>query len=70
MLMGLGFKIKRKWILHAGEGHYHTDGRIRCCWLELGEAAIILQEFPEGRLKETLGIGALPDRDYDRLFES
>jgi len=56
---GLGFKIKHKWIPDGGEGHYHRDGRIRWCWLELGEAAIMLQEFPEGgRPKETLGIGA------------
>ena len=55
---GLGFKMKRWWIPDAGGDHYPPDGRIRWCWLELGEAAIMLQEFPEGgRPKETLGTG-------------
>ena len=46
---GLGFAIKRQWI---------PDGNIRWCWLELGEAAIMLQEFlPEHRPKEGLGTG-------------
>lgn len=55
---GLGFKMTRSWI-PDGDGHYPSDGRIRWCWLELGEAAIMLQEFPpESRPKETLGMGA------------
>jgi catechol 2,3-dioxygenase-like lactoylglutathione lyase family enzyme len=50
---GLGFRMTREWV----EG-----GRPRWCWLELGEAAVMLQEFwqeghhrnlPEGKL----GIG-------------
>jgi lactoylglutathione lyase len=46
---GLGFAIKRPWI---------PDGNIRWCWLELGEGAIMLQEFlPQGRPKEPLGTG-------------
>jgi lactoylglutathione lyase len=55
---GLGFKMKNSWIPN-GDGHYPADGKIRWCWLELGEAAIMLQEFPpQGRPKETLGTGA------------
>ena len=53
---GLGFKMKRQWIPDRAEDK--PDGRIRWCWLELGEAAIMLQEFlPERRPKETLGTG-------------
>ena len=36
---GLGFKITRQWVV---------EGALRWCWLELGEAAIMLQEFPKG----------------------
>jgi len=57
---GLGFKMKRWWIPDQADGQddYQPDGRIRCCWLELGEAAILLQEFlPERQPKETLGTG-------------
>lgn len=55
---GLGFKMKRSWIPDDGQGDYKPDGRIRWCWLELGEAAIMLQEFmPERRPKQTLGTG-------------
>jgi len=55
---GLGFTIKRKWV-PEGDAHYPSDGRIRWCWLALGDAAIMLQEFmPEGRPKEPLGTGA------------
>jgi len=55
---GLGFKMKRWWIPDDGQGDYKPDGRIRWCWLELGEAAIMLQEFsPEHPQRETLGTG-------------
>lgn len=57
---GLGFKMKRWWIPDQadGQGDYKPDGRIRWCWLELGEAAIMLQEFlPERQPSETLGTG-------------
>ena len=55
---GLGFKMTRWWIPDQADGHYQHDGRIRWCWLELGEAAIMLQEFsPERQPKETLGTG-------------
>lgn len=57
---GLGFKMTRWWIPDraAGQNDYRPDGRIRWCWLELGEAAIMLQEFlPECHPKETLGTG-------------
>jgi lactoylglutathione lyase len=53
---GLGFRMKNYWIPDRDEDH--PDGRIRWCWLELGEAAIMLQEFlPERRPKEALGTG-------------
>lgn len=56
-LDGLGFTIVRKWI-PEGDEHYPSDGKIRWCWLELGEAAIMLQEFlPERKPKEKLGTG-------------
>jgi lactoylglutathione lyase len=55
---GLGFKMKRWWIPDGGQGDYKPDGKIRWCWLELGDAAIMLQEFlPQHRPKETLGTG-------------
>jgi len=55
---GLGFTIKRQWV-PEGDAHYPSDGRIRWCWLELGDAAIMLQEFiPESRPKGALGTGA------------
>lgn len=59
---GLGFTMKRKWI-PEGDGHYPSDGKIRWCWLELGNAAIMLQEFapqrqPQRQPNEPLGTGA------------
>ncbi len=33
---GLGFQMTKKWI---------DDGKLRWCWLELGSAALMLQEF-------------------------
>ena len=36
---GLGFKITKRW---------DVEGALRWCWLELGEAAIMLQEYPKG----------------------
>ena len=54
---GLGFKLKQSWIPDRAEDK--PNGRIRWCWLELGNAAIMLQEFlPEHRPQETLGTGA------------
>ena len=48
---GLGFKMKHRWIPNREEDK--PDGRIRWCWLELGDAAIMLQEFlPEHQPKE------------------
>lgn len=43
---GLGFTMKRKWI---------DEGKLRWCWLELGTAALMLQEYrtewkPEGKM--------------------
>jgi lactoylglutathione lyase len=40
---GLGFTLKKKWI---------DEGKLRWCWLEIGAAAIMLQEFREGRVPE------------------
>lgn len=55
---GLGFKMKHQWVPDRDE-HYPADGKVRWCWLELGEAAIMLQEFlPQRRPKEMLGTGA------------
>lgn len=55
---GLGFRMKHQWIPDHDE-HYPSDGKVRWCWLELGDAAIMLQEFiPQGRPKEALGTGA------------
>jgi len=45
----LGFNMEKKWIV---------DDRIRWCWLELGEASLMLQEFDE-RGEHTMPIGAL-----------
>ena len=53
---GLGFEIARKWI---------DAGKLRWCWLERGDAALMLQEFrteghdswvPEGKLGEGVTI--------------
>src|SRR5437764_9550225 len=53
---GLGFKMKHQWIPDGPEDK--PDGRIRWCWLELGDAAIMLQEFlPEHLPKGPLGTG-------------
>src|SRR5215470_1798844 len=55
---GLGFKIKYQWVPDHDE-HYPSDAKIRWCWLELGDAAIMLQEFPpQNRPKDALGTGA------------
>jgi hypothetical protein len=40
---GLGFTRKNQWIV---------DGKIRWCWLELGDAAIMLQEYNLGRIPQ------------------
>jgi lactoylglutathione lyase len=53
---GLGFEMTRKWI---------DEGRLRWCWLELGAAALMLQEFrkeghdswvPKGKVGEGVSI--------------
>jgi lactoylglutathione lyase len=36
---GLGFTVTTRWV---------DDGKLRWCWLELGDAAIMLQEFWKG----------------------
>jgi catechol 2,3-dioxygenase-like lactoylglutathione lyase family enzyme len=49
---GLGFEMTKKWIPD-------NDGRVRWCWLQIGSAALMLQEFrkqgqnawtPEGKV--------------------
>ncbi|HLW86443.1 MAG TPA: VOC family protein [Candidatus Sulfotelmatobacter sp.] len=37
---GLGFRVKRQWI---------DQGKLRWCWLELGGAALMLQDYLKGR---------------------
>ncbi len=53
---GLGFEMTHKWI---------DEGKLRWCWLELGDAALMLQEFkreghdswmPEGKLGQGVSI--------------
>ena len=53
---GLGFTMTNKWI---------DDGKLRWCWLQLGGAAVMLQEFrkeghdswtPEGKVGEGVSI--------------
>ncbi len=53
---GLGLKMTNKWI---------DKGKLRWCWLELGDAALMLQEFrkkghdswtPEGKVGEGVSI--------------
>lgn len=48
---GMGFEMTTKW---TPDG----DGRVRWCWLELGNAAIMLQEYRESKKPEgKLGTG-------------
>ena len=55
---GLGFKMMRSWTPGEGQDDYKPNGRIRWCWLELGNAAIMLQEFmAEHQPKAKLGAG-------------
>ncbi|HLJ27765.1 MAG TPA: VOC family protein [Candidatus Angelobacter sp.] len=47
---GLGFKMMNKWI---------DEGRLRWCWLQIGDAALMLQEFrkaPEGKVGQGVSI--------------
>jgi hypothetical protein len=49
---GLGFEMKNKWIV---------DERVRWCWLQVGGASLMLQEFsrkriPAGKLGEGVSI--------------
>lgn len=78
---GLGFKMKYRWIPDRADDN--PDGRIRWCWLELGEVALMLQEFRkageenvylEGRITsvpENLGLGVSINfqcQDYLALY--
>jgi lactoylglutathione lyase len=46
---GLGFRVTNKWI---------DEGKLRWCWLELGGAALMLQEYGKDRLPaEKRGVG-------------
>ena len=40
---GLGFEMTNQWI---------DEGKLRWCWLQLGGAALMLQEYREGRVPE------------------
>ena len=49
---GLGFELQNKWVV---------NGKIRWCWLALGGAALMLQEFaktrvPAGKLGEGMSL--------------
>ena len=44
---GLGFEMTKKWT---------PEGKIRWCWLQLGGAAIMLQEFPALEAKRGAGM--------------
>ena len=55
-LDGLGFQMAKKWI---------DEGKLRWCWLEIGDAALMLQEFrkeghdswvPQGKVGEGVTI--------------
>jgi uncharacterized glyoxalase superfamily protein PhnB len=51
-LEGLGFTLKNKWTPDSPD-------KIRWCWLELGGASLMLQEYNPGRIPtEKLGKGA------------
>ena len=55
---GLGFTMKNSWIPDRVEEGCPPDGRIRWCWLQRGDASIMLQEFwPGRRSPEPLGAG-------------
>jgi uncharacterized glyoxalase superfamily protein PhnB len=54
---GLGFSVERYWV-PEGDENYPSDGRIRWCWLVLGAAALMLQEFiAQHRPSGILGTG-------------
>lgn len=49
---GVGFVMTKQWV---------HEGKLRWCWLQLGEAALMLQEFhherqPEGKLGQGVSI--------------
>src|SRR5271167_4990761 len=45
---GLGFQMTNKWI---------DQGELRWCWLQLGGAALMLQEIRKERVADVLGAG-------------
>jgi lactoylglutathione lyase len=47
---GLGFKMKHNWI---------DEGKLRWCWLEIGDAALMLQEFWKDGPHANLPVGKL-----------
>ena len=54
-LDGLGFEMKIKWI---------DEGKLRWCWLQHGEAALMLQEFrkgPDGKVGAGVSINFICD---------
>jgi lactoylglutathione lyase len=49
---GLGFTLKNKWTPHSPD-------QIIWCWLELGGASLMLQQYTPGRIPaETRGVGS------------
>jgi lactoylglutathione lyase len=47
---GIGFEIKNQWIL---------DGKLRWCWLQIGGAALMLQEWSAKKLEAAKSAGKL-----------
>lgn len=45
---GLGFQMRNKWI---------DEGKLQWCWLELGDASLMLQEIRKGNEHSKLGEG-------------
>ncbi len=61
---GLGFTVTKSWT---------PEGRIRWCWMELGGAALMLQEYspsrvPEGRLGQGVSV-CFQCRDAITLYQ-
>lgn len=61
---GLGFKMKNYWIPDRAEDH--PDGRIRWCWLELGEDALALYREFKSRGIQTRGRPSVGNRSWVR----
>jgi len=63
---GLGFEMKKKW---TPDG----DGKVRWCWLELGDAALMLQEFKKFAMRGSvvdLAIGVIIGAAFGKIVGS